>query len=64
MITIKDLEADTLQANTAHINNLSAYTICGITSDEFNALKNSTSNIQDRLTTIRNTANSTVNGWK
>ena len=64
MVTLKDLEVDTLTAENAHINNLSAYTICGVSADEFNALKNSTSNIQDKLTQIQKTANSTINGWK
>lgn len=64
MMTLKDLETETLQAETLIVGNLTAQSINGITQTELSYLKGSTGSIQDKLTKLSKDSNNLLNGWK
>lgn len=64
MITLKDLEVESLQADTLIVDTVKVDSINGITPAELNCLKGSTTNIQDQLDRLKTGSENLVKGWQ
>ena len=64
MTVLKDLDKDNLTADTCNVREVTADTICGVTAKEFSCLKGCKTNIQDRINTIKNGADTLLRGWQ